>query len=61
MKCERCGERMLLRKVLTLSHGVGYYLPDDSSDWVEEKVLSKEVVVVSAQLCFSFQVRRNIY
>ena len=55
MKCERCGEEMILWKVWTPPHGVVYYLPDDAPDWTEAtrtEVSSKKVV--NAQLSFSF-------
>jgi hypothetical protein len=55
MKCERCGEEMILWKVWTPTHGVVYYLPDDAPDWTqatETEVPSKEVV--DAQFSFSF-------
>jgi len=55
MRCERCGEEMILWKVWTPTHGMVYYLPDDAPDWTE--ATDTEVSsgrVFNAQLSFSF-------
>jgi Putative transposase len=52
MRCERCGEEMVLWKVWTPTHGVVYYLPDDAPKWVESVAWSK--TVVQTQLGFTF-------
>jgi len=44
MRCEKCGEEMVLWKVWTPTYGVLYYLPDDAPKWVESGTSSRDVV-----------------
>jgi len=52
LKCDICGEELLLWKIWSATHGVIYYFPDDSPDWSEPKPSPKQPVTV--QLSFGF-------
>lgn len=52
LKCDICGEELLLWKIWSASHGLIYYFPDDSSDCSEPNLSPK--LPVTAQLSFSF-------
>lgn len=52
LKCDICGEELLLWKIWSATNGVIYYFPDDSPDWSEPKPSPKQPVTV--QLSFGF-------
>jgi hypothetical protein len=52
LKCDNCGEELLLWKIWSPTHGVIYYFPDDSPDCSEGKPSLQQPVFV--QLSFSF-------
>ena len=53
MRCERCGEEMILWQIWTPQHGVVYYLPEDAPLCTEVNIESSKVED-NAQLCFGF-------
>jgi Putative transposase len=52
LKCDNCGDELLLWKIWSSTHGTIFYFPDDSPDWVEPNPLPKQPE--SVQLSFSF-------
>lgn len=52
MKCDNCGEELLLWKIWSPTHGLIYYLPDDAPDWVEPLLSPKLLVTVQLSFCF---------
>ena len=52
LKCDICGEELLLWKIWSSTHGIIYYFPDDALDSSEPKPSPKQPVFVQLSLSF---------